>query len=87
MAESDRPLVIDADALNAFEGHAEALARARGARAHPAPRRDAAPDRCAPAEIESRRIDFAREWAPRWGAVVVLKGAPTVTASATERRR
>jgi NAD(P)H-hydrate epimerase len=34
-----------------------------------------------PAEIEVGRIEVAREWARRWGAVVVLKGAPTVIAS------
>src|SRR5207237_9102230 len=34
-----------------------------------------------PGTIESRRIDVAREWAERWRSVVVLKGAPTVTAS------
>jgi len=32
VAESDRPLVIDADGLNAFEGHTEALTRGPGAR-------------------------------------------------------
>jgi NAD(P)H-hydrate epimerase len=84
VAESDRPLVIDADALNAFEGHAEALARARAARVlTPHLGEMQRLTGVAPAEIESRRIDFAREWAPRWGAAVVLKGAPTVTASAT----
>ena len=31
--------------------------------------------------LEARRIDAALEWAKRWGVVVVLKGAPTVTAS------
>ncbi len=31
--------------------------------------------------LEGRRIDAAIEWARRWNAVVVLKGAPTVTAS------
>jgi NAD(P)H-hydrate epimerase len=33
------------------------------------------------AELEARRIDAALEWSGRWGVVVVLKGAPTVTAS------
>src|ERR1051326_6806094 len=33
-----------------------------------------------PQELESRRIDATRGWAKRWGAVVVLKGAPTVVA-------
>ena len=31
--------------------------------------------------IEARRIDAALEWSARWGCVVVLKGAPTITAS------
>jgi len=33
------------------------------------------------AEIEARRLDIAPEKAREWGAVVVLKGNPTVTAS------
>jgi len=33
------------------------------------------------AELEADRLDSARRWAREWGAVVVLKGAPTVTAS------
>ncbi len=81
-AESERPLVIDADGLNAFEGQAEAIARGR------APRiltphlgemhRLTGPE---PAEIEARRIDVTLESAQRWRAVVVLKGAPTVIAA------
>ncbi len=35
----------------------------------------------APGALEARRIEAAREWSERWGAVVVLKGAPTVTAA------
>lgn len=35
-----------------------------------------------PAALEARRIDAAREWARRWGCVLVLKGAPTVVADA-----
>jgi ADP-dependent NAD(P)H-hydrate dehydratase / NAD(P)H-hydrate epimerase len=82
VAECERPLVIDADGLNAFEGHTDALARAR------APlvltphlgemRRLTGIDAEA---IEGNRIDAAGEWARRWRAVVVIKGAPTVTAS------
>jgi NAD(P)H-hydrate epimerase len=37
------------------------------------------------AEIEAGRIDVAREHAYAWKSVVVLKGAPTVTASAEGR--
>jgi NAD(P)H-hydrate epimerase len=82
VAECERPLVIDADGLNAFEGHTDALTRAR------APlvltphlgemRRLTGID----AEtLEANRIDAAGEWARRWRAVVVIKGAPTVIAS------
>ena len=79
VAECDRPLVIDADGLNAFEGHTEALLSA------PAPRvltphlgemrRLTGVDTEA---LEANRIDVTREWAQRWRSVLVLKGAPTV---------
>ncbi|MEK7331402.1 MAG: NAD(P)H-hydrate dehydratase, partial [Candidatus Eisenbacteria bacterium] len=82
VAECDRPLVIDADGLNAFEGHTDALMRTPGARVltpHLGEmRRLTGVD---PGTLEARRIDAAREWAQRWRSVVVLKGAPTVTAS------
>jgi ADP-dependent NAD(P)H-hydrate dehydratase / NAD(P)H-hydrate epimerase len=77
------PLVIDADALGALA--------AAGATATPP---GAAPRVLTPhlgemerltgveaATIERTRIDAAREWARAWDAVVVLKGAPTVTAA------
>jgi NAD(P)H-hydrate epimerase len=83
VAESERPLVIDADALNAFEGQFEALGRARAPRVlTPHLGEMQRLSGVASAEIESRRIDFAREWAPRLGTALVLKGAPTVTAAA-----
>jgi NAD(P)H-hydrate epimerase len=79
-ATCDRPLVLDADGLNAFAEHRAELDR-------PAP----APRVLTPhlgemerltgvpaAELEARRIDAAREWAARWTCVLVLKGAPTV---------
>ena len=82
VAECDRPLVIDADGLNAFEGHTESLARAQAPRVltpHLGEmRRLTGVDT---ATLEANRIDAAREWARRWRAVVVLKGAPTVIAA------
>jgi len=82
----ERPLVLDADALWALAPAADVLVPAL--RLAPAPRvltphlgemqrltgQDAA-------ELEARRIDAARGWAQRWGAVVVMKGAPTVVAA------
>ncbi len=75
------PMVIDADGLNAFAGRRPARDR------EPAPRivtphvgemsRLTGLD---PAAIERDRIEVARKWSAIWGAVVVLKGVPTVTA-------
>jgi NAD(P)H-hydrate epimerase len=79
----ERPLVLDADGLNAFAEQRELLER-----------RAAGPRVLTPhlgemerltgvpaADIEARRIDIAREWASRWTCVLVLKGAPTVVAT------
>ena len=79
--ECDRPMVIDADALNAFEGDAGAIARAPAARVLTPHLGEMERLTGVPAaDLEARRIDAAREWAQRWHAVVVLKGAPTVVA-------
>ncbi len=73
------PLLLDADALNAFAGRPEELARPRGTlllTPHPG---EAA--RLLGAEIgalEAERVASARELARRSGAVVVLKGAGTL---------
>ncbi|NOT33511.1 MAG: NAD(P)H-hydrate dehydratase, partial [Candidatus Eisenbacteria bacterium] len=88
------PVLLDADGLNAFEAAREAL-HAESAAASPA---CGAPGRVriltphlgemqrltgeSPAALESARIDGTVAWAKRWAAVLVLKGAPTVTASA-----
>jgi NAD(P)H-hydrate epimerase len=82
----ERPLVLDADALWALSPAADKLV--------PALRLSTAPRVLTPhlgemqrltgldaGELEARRIDAARGWAQRWGAVVVLKGAPTVVAA------
>jgi len=83
VAASPCPVVLDADGLNAFAGRADALAAAPAA----APRvltphlgEMARLTGLATDDIESRRLDACREWALKWGCVVVLKGAPTVTA-------
>jgi len=78
--------VVDADALWALSPAADKLEPAL--RMAPAPRvltphlgemqRLTGQD---PGELEARRIDAARGWAQRWGAVVVMKGAPTVVAA------
>ncbi|HEY6196538.1 MAG TPA: NAD(P)H-hydrate dehydratase, partial [Candidatus Eisenbacteria bacterium] len=80
-----RPLVLDADALSALSPAEDVLVPAL--RLAPGPRvltpHLGEMQRLTgqtPQELESRRIDATRGWAKRWGAVVVLKGAPTVVA-------
>jgi NAD(P)H-hydrate epimerase len=74
------PAVVDADALNAFEGRPDAL-RAPGARIlTPHPGEMARLLGRSTAEIERDRLGAARELASIAGAVVVLKGARSVIA-------
>jgi NAD(P)H-hydrate epimerase len=76
------PVVIDADALNTLaRGHAwhETL----GARAvlTPHPGELARLAQSSVAEVQSRRLDVARECAASWRQTVVLKGSETVVAN------
>jgi NAD(P)H-hydrate epimerase len=94
VAESPCPVILDADGLNAFEQHAGLLSAARAPYSPNAPQGKARVARVltphlgemsrltgvAPAELETRRMDACREWAMKWGCVLVLKGAPTVIA-------
>jgi NAD(P)H-hydrate epimerase len=82
----DKPLVLDADALTALSPAESVLVPAL--KLAPAPRvltphlgEMQRLSGQSPAELEARRIDAARGWAQRWGATIVLKGAPTVIAS------
>ncbi|MCE9628198.1 MAG: NAD(P)H-hydrate dehydratase [Candidatus Eisenbacteria bacterium] len=82
----DKPLVLDADALTALSPADSVLVPAL--KLAPAPRiltphlgEMQRLSGQSPAELEARRIDAARGWAQRWGATIVLKGAPTVIAS------
>lgn len=81
------PVVLDADGLNALAeaGGPERLARGRSG-AEPALVLTPHPGEMArlcgssAADVAARPLDYAAEYARRWGAVVVLKGAPTVVA-------
>jgi len=94
VAESPCPVLLDADGLNAFEQRGGSLSAARAPYSPTAPQGKARVARVltphlgemsrltgvAPAELETRRMDACREWAMKWGCVLVLKGAPTVIA-------
>lgn len=92
VAESPCPVLLDADGLNAFEGHAGLLSAAHSMHSPTTPPARARTAHVltphlgemsrltgiSPAELETHRLDACREWAMKWGCVLVLKGAPTV---------
>jgi ADP-dependent NAD(P)H-hydrate dehydratase / NAD(P)H-hydrate epimerase len=76
------PALVDADALNAFEGRAEELRGGLGPRVlTPHPGEAARLLDCETAEVQSDRAAAARELAQRTQACVVLKGARSAIAT------
>ena len=78
----DIPIVVDADGLNAFAGHAADLKAARKMLAvTPHPGEMARLVGSDTKQIQSRRLEVARESAAAWNAFVILKGHQTVVTS------
>jgi len=78
----DRPLVADADALNALAGEPERLGAVRGPVViTPHPGEMARLLGCEIADVQRDRVETARSASARLGVVVVLKGARSVVAS------
>ena len=77
----DCTLVLDADGLSASRVTPMDHAGRAATRSEPNLGERLA-SRHAPSDLETRRIDADREWGSA-GAVVVIKGAPTVTAGMT----
>lgn len=77
----ERPLVLDADGLNAFAGRPELL-RAVGGRAvlTPHPGELMRLIGCDKQDLATRRAELARQAAERSGCVVLLKGEGTIVA-------
>jgi hydroxyethylthiazole kinase-like uncharacterized protein yjeF len=79
------PLVLDADGLNAFAGRMQDFrkdARTKGTTIFtPHPGEMARLTGKATAEIQSQRVEVAREFSERHGLTLVLKGFGTLTAS------
>jgi hydroxyethylthiazole kinase-like uncharacterized protein yjeF len=75
------PMVVDADGLNALAGHLEVLRNSAGPRIlTPHPGEMARLLGSTSKEVQSRRLDTARDVATAHGVWVVLKGAQTVVA-------
>ncbi len=88
----ERPMVVDADAINALAGDQEGQ-KGKGAGKNlslgaagpriltPHPGELARLLGCSTKEVQSRRLALARETAGRYGVVLVLKGAQTLVAA------
>lgn len=77
--ECSLPIVLDADGLNAFAGHAELFTECKAPLIlTPHPGELARLINQNIREIESDPIEIARKWAQEWQCVLVLKGSPTV---------
>ncbi len=88
----DRPMVVDADGINALAGDQE-MPKEKGQRKNfslgvagpriltPHPGELARLLGCSPKEVQSRRLALAREAAGQYGVVLVLKGAQTLVAA------
>jgi len=85
-AVSELPVIIDADALNTLargtSWHETLQARAI---LTPHPGELARLAHSSVPEVQSRRLDVARECAAAWGQTVILKGSETVVANADGR--
>ena len=78
----DLPIVLDADGLNAFDGHAQQLKAARKMLAvTPHPGEMARLVGSDTKQIQSQRLEVARKAAAEWNAFVILKGHQTVIAA------
>ena len=82
LAESQVPLVLDADALNVLEGKAEILASARSpVIITPHVGEFARLTGESIQRIKERLIDTVKSYASKWRVTIVLKGAPSLIAS------
>jgi ADP-dependent NAD(P)H-hydrate dehydratase / NAD(P)H-hydrate epimerase len=76
------PIILDADGLNAFDGHASELKGSNGMLAlTPHPGEMARLLGCTIDDIQSRRLEVAQKAAAEWNAFVILKGHQTILAS------
>lgn len=76
------PIILDADGLNAFDGHARELNGSKGMLAlTPHPGEMARLLGTTTNDIQSRRLELAQKAAANWDAYVILKGHQTIVAA------
>lgn len=82
LSQSTKPLVLDADGLNACVDHTALLQSYQGDLViTPHPGELSRLTGVATREIVEHRIDIAKQFAREWNCTLVLKGGPTVTAT------
>jgi hydroxyethylthiazole kinase-like uncharacterized protein yjeF len=81
--ETELPVILDADGLNAFDGRADELGerKAEFLAITPHPGEMARLLGCSIREVQADRLKAAREAAQRWNAHVILKGFHTLISS------
>ncbi|MFB6271962.1 MAG: NAD(P)H-hydrate dehydratase [Salinibacter sp.] len=83
--ETETPLVLDADGLNALAGYVDELAAQRDASWILTPHAGEF-RRLVGEDVDlTNRVRVTQEYAERWGAVCLLKGAPSIVAGPTGR--
>jgi ADP-dependent NAD(P)H-hydrate dehydratase / NAD(P)H-hydrate epimerase len=83
VSETDLPIVLDADGLNAIDGKTDALVtkKTRFLAMTPHPGEMARLTGLSTAEVQADRVKVATEAAKKWNAYVLLKGFHTLLAS------
>jgi ADP-dependent NAD(P)H-hydrate dehydratase / NAD(P)H-hydrate epimerase len=84
VSQLDKPTIIDADGLNAFEGHTEILSECKAPLVltpHPGEFTRLAGTTPPPEQEIEARAEAALKFAAEYGVTVVLKGSPTLTAA------
>jgi NAD(P)H-hydrate epimerase len=83
VATTELPVILDADALNAFAAKPDELKRRKTSllAITPHPGEMARLLGVKSADVQSRRLEIAREAAARWRAFVILKGFHTILAT------
>jgi hydroxyethylthiazole kinase-like uncharacterized protein yjeF len=83
LAETELPVILDADGLNAFAGRAGDLANRKGAplALTPHPGEMARLLGCTAKDVQADRLQSALRGAREWNAFVVLKGFHTIVAT------
>jgi NAD(P)H-hydrate epimerase len=83
VAKCKTPMVVDADGLNAFEGHVEELSgKGRSVVITPHPGEMARLAGCTTADVQADRLGVARKFAREHDLIVVLKGYRTLIVQA-----